>query len=354
MACSYPMFRIPGEALLHHPLFNVYQNRLYNNGVIIQRPEYESLKKIYPLLADQIDQIPCGKCIQCRLSYSRDWANRCMMELKTSTNAAFITLTYDTEHLHFNPYVDVETGEIGYRPMLWPADLRNFMKRLRFWCSEQPGNGEMTQRFYACGEYGEITQRPHYHLILYNLPPEFYENSHVFTNGVCAPYWTCSPLEKLWPDGLSVYGDVSWECCAYVARYVMKKQKGKSRQAQIAAQAQFFPDHPWIDEFTRMSRMPGLGRAYYDEHKDEIYATDEIFVPRNGSVQPARPCKYYDRLFDVEREGDMLLIKKRRKDQAQQLELTLEDKTDLSLPDYLELKEQSKQDQAKRLIRPDI
>ena len=26
-------------------------------------------------------EIPCGKCIGCRLEYSRQWANRCMLEL---------------------------------------------------------------------------------------------------------------------------------------------------------------------------------------------------------------------------------------------------------------------------------
>lgn len=354
MSCAYPMWRIPEESLRNHPLWSQYQHRIHNAGVIIQRPEMESIKKCYPVLFDSVDQIPCGKCIQCRIAYSREWANRCMCEYKTSVNAYFITLTYDTAHLHFNPYVDPDSGEVSMRPVLWPADLRNFMKRLRFWCSER---SDLKQRFFACGEYGDEsnTQRPHYHLIVYNLPPEFEAKKHEFKDSKPGtPLWTCAALDELWPDGIAVFGDVTWDTCAYVARYVVKKRKGKDRSDQIKAQELLFPDDPWIDEFVRMSRMPGIGREFYEQKKASIYATDEMFVSQRGSVVGVRPAKYYDRLFDIEDPDRLVELKQRRKKVAEQMQLDVLSRTDLNEVEYLDLKRKSKEDQVSRLVRPSI
>lgn len=354
MACSYPQWRIPwSKALVAHPLARSYESRVHNDGVIIQRPEFNSIKAVYPILASKIDQIPCGKCIQCRLAYSREWANRCMCELKTSDNALFLTLTYDDGHLEFGPYVDPETGAITTRAKLVPKHFTNFMKRLRAWSGElHPG---YHQRFFACGEYGDESSRPHYHAIIYNLPPEFTEKSHLFTApGVQPPLWTSPALSKLWPYGMSVYGDVTWDTCAYVARYVTKKRKGKDRKAQIEAQEIFFPGIPWQDEFTRMSRMPGLGREYYEKCKSSIYATDEMFVPIKGNVQPVRPAKYYDKLYDIECPERIAELKAQRKKAAEQIEMDVLSRTDLNAQEYIDLKRRSKEAQAQMLVRPSI
>ena len=44
-------------------------------------------------------QVPCGRCIGCRLEYSRQWAIRCVHESQMHTENCFITLTYDNYHL---------------------------------------------------------------------------------------------------------------------------------------------------------------------------------------------------------------------------------------------------------------
>ena len=46
-------------------------------------------------------QIPCGKCVGCRLDYSRQWAYRCMLELENHA--------YEEKqpvHLHFEQQED--------------------------------------------------------------------------------------------------------------------------------------------------------------------------------------------------------------------------------------------------------
>lgn len=44
-------------------------------------------------------EIPCGKCIGCRLQHGQDWSGRILMESLCHDNNWFITLTYDDEHV---------------------------------------------------------------------------------------------------------------------------------------------------------------------------------------------------------------------------------------------------------------
>lgn len=355
MSCTYPMFRLSwSEHFLNngwgaHRLAPLYEKRVYNDGVILQRPEAEMIKAEYPDLGFKMQQIPCGKCISCRLSRSRDWANRCMMELKTSQNALFLTLTYDDSHLEFSPYVDPELGTIETRPVLVPKHLEKYLKRIRR-AADRRG-APLPIRFFACGEYGEETRRPHYHAILYNVPDSLVGKTHKWVDSTPeAPLWTSETLSYFWPYGYTVFGDVNWQTCAYVARYIVDKQLGISRKEQIKAQKQF-TDVPWQDEFVRMSRRPGIGRAYYDEHKDVIYETDELFVNIKGQTQPVRPAKYYDRLYDVDHHLALRRHKLARSQQAQKaMEATLTT-TSLTEVEYLEQKDASKIEQSRRLIR---
>lgn len=55
-------------------------------------------------------EIPCGRCIGCRLEYSRQWANRCLLELGYHENSWFVTLTYDDLHVSRRYYGSPDTG----------------------------------------------------------------------------------------------------------------------------------------------------------------------------------------------------------------------------------------------------
>ena len=79
-------------------------------------------------------EIPCGQCIECRLQYARDWANRCMLEAQYHDENWFLTLTYDDDHLpDRHELVNCDTGEIVPSPIvsLNKDELSSFMKRLR-------------------------------------------------------------------------------------------------------------------------------------------------------------------------------------------------------------------------------
>ena len=107
--------------------------------------------------------VPCGKCVECLSQKRNDWSVRLYYEMqKYSTPPAFVTLTYDDDHLP--SMVDEDTGELV--PVVSKRDLQLFFKRLR---KRVPGI-----RYFFCSEYGPTTGRPHYHGIIFNLPQKYF------------------------------------------------------------------------------------------------------------------------------------------------------------------------------------
>lgn len=236
--------------------------------------------------------IPCGQCIGCRLDYSRQWANRCLLEASYHRNSWFATITFDDFHVPKSFGCDPATGEvIQDAPVmtLTKRDWQLFMKRLRFNTGQQI-------RFFMSGEYGTNTLRPHYHALLFGLELTDlvpYKNS---PQGY--PYFNSPTLDKCWTDengeskGYIVVGKLTWETCAYTARYILKKHKGPGAQ-DAYAMAGLMP------EFSLMSRRPGIARQYYDDHPD-MFQYDEISLstPQGGKSFP-HPL-YFRRLFEID------------------------------------------------------
>lgn len=286
-------------------------------------------------------EVPCGKCIGCRLDYSRQWANRCMLEAKSWTDNYMITLTYDDDHAHWVRGVDQDTGEITNVTTLEPEDITKFMKDLRR--SYSYHNGKKNIRFYGCGEYGSKTHRAHMHIILFNCYIEDLEP--FFLNKDKQQVYLSERIRGIWGKGIVSVVKLEWQVAAYVARYVMKKRKGKESK-------EWYEKLGIQPEFVRMSRKPGIGRNYYEENRDTIYAADEIHLERkNGNVMTIKPCKYYDRLFDLDSPEAMQAIKQERK-LAMELSIYNQLKnTNLTKKEYLKVKEQNKIAQTEKLKR---
>lgn len=290
----------------------------------------------------EIQEVPCGKCIGCRIDYSRQWATRCMLEAQKYNNNAFITLTYDQDHIKYNKKIDEETGEISKIETLVPEDLTKFIKDLRRYYKYHYNHEGI--RFYACGEYGSKTERPHYHIICFNLPIE--DKKIFFKNINGNNVYLSESIQKIWGKGIISIGEVTWESAAYTARYVMKKMKGPGSE-------EYYKEKGVIPEFVRMSRSPGIAWDYYNDNKEKIYKNDEIILTnKKGKAKVVKPSKYYDRLFDLDNPEAMKAIKEKRKEIAQNaMELQLE-KTNLNKKEYLALKERNKAEKLKKLIRP--
>lgn len=220
-------------------------------------------------------QVPCGQCAGCKLEHSRQWAVRCMHELKmhagSNWGSAMLNLTYDNKHL---PY--------GYTLSL--ADYQNFLKKLR----KVRGPG---LRFFGCGEYGDKFGRPHYHIITFNYRPT---DTKLVQRKETYNYYSSESLSDLWGKGNIIIGDVSFDSCAYVARYCLKKITGKKADDHYSI---LLPDGTRFNrrpEFTTMSRKPGLAFEYYQTYKSEILAHDNIIMNGHEMAVP----RYYDKLTE--------------------------------------------------------
>ncbi len=284
-------------------------------------------------------EIPCGRCIGCRLAYSRQWADRCMLELGYHEQSWFITLTYDDEHLPISESVDPETGEIGMAGTLLKRDVQLFFKRLR-----KNYKYDNHLRYFCAGEYGSQTYRPHYHAIVFGLKLDdlqLYKQSLEGYN-----YYVSDFLNKCWKQGYVVVGKVNWDTCAYTARYIMKKQYGSG--------AYVYDKYNIVPEFTTMSLKPAIGRRYYDDHKDELYETDCIFIGTDEGSHKIRPPRYYDKLYDLDFPDDFALIKENRKGFCEDMKLLKLESTSLPYLQMLENEEIVKQSQISALKRKEF
>lgn len=157
---------------------------------------------------------PCSQCMHCRHNRRRLWTNRIVLESYFHEFNLFITLTYDNEHLN--------------TLSLDSAHLRDFIKRMRYYASEKGIN----LRYFAVGEYGDRTSRPHYHLAVFGLS----ENDR-----------DC--IDRAWTFGFVHVGNLTRKSAQYIAGYVDKKMTKK--------------DDPRLEgrypEFARMSLRPGIG-----------------------------------------------------------------------------------------------
>lgn len=237
-------------------------------------------------------QVPCGRCVGCRLDRSKSWAVRCLHEASLHSHSCFLTLTYGDANLPDNGSLD-------------PTALQLFMKRLRSSLSAAIDPAPQVQgsqapwgrvRYFACGEYGRDLSRPHYHVLLFGY--DFPDKVFVKKSGEFVLYSSAS-LTALWPFGFSWIGDVSPASAAYVAGYVHKKQYGRnadfkyqrvdSSTGEVLATLE--------PEFVRMSRRPGLGKAWFDKFRKEVYPDEGISAVSFGG-RLVRPPRFYDQALE--------------------------------------------------------
>lgn len=141
-----------------------------------------------------------------------------MEEYKRSSSAAFITLTY---HPKFVP----DKGVVKRHFQL-------FMKRLR----KKSGK---RLRYYAVGEYGSKTGRPHYHAIIFN-----FQGDEKFLSSI----WSTSRGE---PFGIVHIGKVNEASIRYTTKYCIQSSSHTNKKLERP--------------FSLMSRGYGLGAHYLSD-----------------------------------------------------------------------------------------
>lgn len=152
----------------------------------------------------QFLQVPCGKCPACIKRRVRGWMFRLRKEQEVSISSSFITLTYDDEHL---PYSDNGLMTLDSREhQLFMKKLRKHLNTYRL---KYRLNKDIVLKYYAVGEYGDNTYRPHFHYILFNLPDKLITDESI--------------IESIWGKGRVQVAVCNDETIAYVTGYVNKK-----------------------------------------------------------------------------------------------------------------------------------
>jgi hypothetical protein len=263
-------------------------------------------------------------------------------ELRYHDKACFITLTYNNENLPEDKSLDKK-------------HFQKFMKRLRKHFEPRRIS------FYHCGEYGEVCSncgdsypvhnprhkkytgctsflktlgRPHYHAILYGVD---FSRKKTLKNGEEMEVglklhkktragnfiYTSKELDKLWGKGFCTIGDVTFESCAYVSRYVTKKINGAKKDEHYKRMetnpetGEIIKDFQLLPEYATMSRNPAIGLRYLMEFSSDIYPHDRVVNLRNNKSYLSKPPRYYDKKFSEDNEEIFKLIKNKRIDKAE-------------------------------------
>lgn len=172
---------------------------------------------------DYLQELSCGRCLPCLIRKERAWVLRQKLEALSASHTYFVTLTYsDQNRLYRLHYEHVQT----------------FLKSLRH------AHPKATVRFFCSGEYGEKSNREHWHLNIFS---------------------TCNlnlkagrSAIKQWPHGAVFVGNLTTASMGYVAKYVIEGQP----------------------QIIQASRRPGIG------------------VPAIRSLAQ-RMCQQHDELEDV-------------------------------------------------------
>jgi len=232
----------------------------------LNRPRYSGNQPIYSV------NVACGKCYPCLRRRINQWAFRLIQEDRRSTSAYFITLTYDTDHVPITRMCNLT---------LKKDDLQKFFKRLRYYhdndgiyVSEIKSNKAPIRkpiRYYACGEYGGLFGRPHYHAIIFNAFPDQFEKA-----------WTYGNIQYREADVASIF---------YTLKYIEKKES-----------KEWFYDEEVIPEFSLRSK--GLGSNYISEETKKHHSAhlDNNYV-LSDKFKVALP-RYYNKAFWPDSEDE--------------------------------------------------
>jgi len=224
-------------------------------------------------------RIPCGKCLNCKKKRRSDWSLRLEHEYLYSDSALFITLTYNDASIPRNKGI----------PTLNKKDLQDYIKRLRnshvAYVSRELGirksevkNYSKQIRYYAVGEYGSKTNRPHYHILLFN-----YDIANL------------KPIESQWkntqtghPLGFVDIGKVSSASINYTTKY-MFKQWGKKDLRQRP--------------FTNMSRRPMIGTGFLNEYKNYLREFELTTIRDKKGTLRKLPKAYLYKIYTMLEDG---------------------------------------------------
>lgn len=219
----------------------------------------------------------CNKCPECRARRASAWSFRLRQEEKVSISSYFITVTYDTLEVPVTARKHLS---------LRKKDVQKFIKRIR-----KAHKQEQSIKYYAVGEYGGRTFRPHYHIIIFNA-----ELNKMVSN---TDYLKLKQSQfdgqvevncKQWKLGHITVGQVSPESVGYTLKYISKPKKIPEYKADDR-----------VPEFSLMSKR--LGASYLTNNMIKYHLADpenRMFCTVEDGVKLSMPRYYKDKIYNSE------------------------------------------------------
>jgi len=205
------------------------------------------------------------------------WSKRLEWEFYSKKGiGCFLTLTFDDENVYVKPhmannnrYVQKVAPNISPNvtcnknqltlldtllvPEMRPIckkDVQDFLKRFR-------KQVKTPITYFACGEYGEESLRPHYHLLIIGWQPSKKDLAPLGLNTNRS-----LTVEKCWKFGSNQVGGISQRSIRYVTGYVIKQKH--------------------MGEFRLMSKS--IGKEFVTKNSPtltELYARNKLSIPKN-------------------------------------------------------------------------
>lgn len=219
------------------------------------------LKNKYDIMGRPVYR-PCGECAICRRNKLMLIQSRANYEFLKHKYCAFVTLTYDDNHLPYNFTPFGDNVRVGL-PSIKKHHIVKFFDDLRHYVKYHSNLKNVDKDFsyiYSC-EYGGQFDRPHAHLVLFGI-------DFPIAKKICS---------KVWKFGFVDVRPVSSGTVRYICKYINKGAKGKF------ADAQYF-DKGVEKPFVKWSK--GFGSGLYRDNFDNIKrngfiakGNKRIFVP---------------------------------------------------------------------------
>lgn len=221
----------------------------------------------------------CGQCYPCIQRRASGWSYRLMKEGEVADLSLFVTLTYNTDNV---PITKRGFMSLDRDKKVWSkkknkmvfkgSHLTNFFKKLRKLTGK-------SIRYYAVGEYGGKTYRPHYHIILYNA--EIQNVIDAWTNDNGHPLGDCH------------FGTVEGASIGYVLKYITKHK-----------QIPLHDNDDRVPEYCRMSK--GLGANYINDKTLQWHKADlenRQYMPLEDGKKCSMPRYYKQRIYTSQEAG---------------------------------------------------
>lgn len=237
-------------------------------------------------------KVPCGQCMNCRVSYQQSLlfsaSNELLYAYKAGYGASFCCFTYSDDYLP-------ENGSLRKR------DLQLFIKRLRSNISYK--NPIKKFKYIACGEYGDSFGRAHYHAVFIGL-----------TDYECSKYAKNAWIDVETGNQLGLYDiqPLGRGGMRYVSKYCTKQIKGKKAIEMYDKEGL---ERPFLIRSVKM------GYQWLNDNYADIIDKNYCYI-KNGKLVPIP--KYYRNILDKNKEYDKTNVNKAIKMVADTLDMSVD------------------------------